>query len=100
MVTLSRGRDGATPSVGFTFMSSHRTSEWSGGVFLNSVPVDPEIFGNSIRRLPCSDSLRDLLSQLVWNARPTDAFALRPGSSHAGSGALGYLLRLDLGQRG
>src|SRR5262249_14760232 len=100
MVTSSRRRDDARPSVRFIFTSSHRTFELSGGVFLHSVPIDPEVFGNSIGRFACRDSLRGLLSQLVCNARPTDAFALRPGSSHPGSGALGYLLRFELGQRG
>src|SRR5262249_34857322 len=41
MVTSSRRRDDARPSVGFIFTSSHRTFELSGGVFLHSVPIDP-----------------------------------------------------------
>ena len=70
------------------------------GVLRRCVPIDTECLGYGIRRLACRDSLSDLLSQFRGDAWPTDALALRSGSSHAGLGAFGYLLRLDLGERG
>jgi hypothetical protein len=70
------------------------------GVLRRCVPIDTECLGYGIRRLACRDPLSDLLLYLQWDSWPTDALALRSGSSHAGSGAVGYLLRLDLGQRG
>jgi hypothetical protein len=60
--------------------------------------VDAKGFGDGVSCLACRDSVSDLLPQLVWNAWAPNALALCPGASHPGSGALGYLLRLDLGQ--
>src|SRR5262249_51225377 len=64
------------------------------------VPVYGVLFGEGMGCFARRDSPCYLVPKLPRDSWPSNALALCPGSSHSGSGALGYLLRLHLGQRG
>src|SRR5262245_10151861 len=77
-------------------------STWpcESAVFSCRVPSDAECVGDGRGRLCCRDSPCYLVPKLPRDSWPPNALALCLGSSHSGPGALGYFLRLDLGQRG
>ena len=76
------------------------SSGCESGVFDRGMAVDTKGLGDGIGRFACRDSPCYLVPNLPRDSWPSNALALCPGSSHSGSGALGYFLRLDLGQRG
>ena len=77
-----------------------RSSGCESGIFSRGMAVDTEHLGDGIGRFASRNSPCYLVPKLPRDSWPSDALALCPGSSHPGSGALGYLLRLNLGQRG
>jgi len=76
------------------------SSGCESGVFDRGMAVDTKGLGDGIGRFACRDSPCYLVPKLPRDSWPPNALALCLGSSHSGPGALGYFLRLDLGQRG